>query len=269
METAANSGAAAPEKKQSEAVVIVASSVGSVFEWYDFFLYGTLLPFINKHFYTGVDETTGYILALATFSAGFVVRPFGALVFGWVGDMVGRKATFLVAMVIMGASTFLVGFLPNAAWFQQNMGAGIIAPIILVFLRVLQGLAVGGQYGGAVTYVAEHAPPGKRGLFTSWIQITATARLAIALAIVAGEIHRDLAYIRRAHIADVDAVDPTQGADRHLLDIVDVHGDVGDVAGEFVPLDVEGSTKTLGSPCPSSRFKARYLNKSQYNRPIC
>ncbi len=184
METSATAGAAAPAKKQSEAVVIVASSVGSVFEWYDFFLYGTLLPFINKHFYTGVDETTGYILALATFSAGFVVRPFGALVFGWVGDMVGRKATFLVAMVIMGASTFLVGFLPNADWFQQNMGAGVIAPIILVLLRVLQGLAVGGQYGGAVTYVAEHAPTGKRGLYTSWIQITATVGLLASLALI-------------------------------------------------------------------------------------
>ena len=188
METAqgAPTGAAAAsgKKKQSEAVVIIASSVGSVFEWYDFFLYGTLLPFINKHFYTGVDETTGYILALATFSAGFVVRPFGALVFGWVGDMVGRKATFLVAMIIMGASTFLVGFLPNAEWFQQNMGAGVIAPIILVLLRVFQGLAVGGQYGGAVTYVAEHAPMGKRGLYTSWIQITATVGLLASLALI-------------------------------------------------------------------------------------
>jgi MFS family permease len=175
---------AAPKKKQSEAVVIIASSVGSVFEWYDFFLYGTLLAFINKHFYTGVDETTGYILALGTFSAGFVVRPFGALVFGWVGDMVGRKATFLVAMIIMGASTFLVGFLPGADWFQETMGAGVIAPIILVVLRVLQGLAVGGQYGGAITYVAEHAPPGKRGLYTSWIQTTATVGLLASLALI-------------------------------------------------------------------------------------
>jgi MFS family permease len=186
METAAPAPAeAAPaKKKQSEAVVIIASSVGSVFEWYDFFLYGTLLVFINKHFYTGVDETTGYILALGTFSAGFVVRPFGALVFGWVGDMFGRKSTFLIAMIIMGASTFLVGFLPGAAWFQSTMGAGVIAPIILVVLRVLQGLAVGGQYGGAVTYVAEHAPMGKRGLYTSWIQITATVGLLASLVLI-------------------------------------------------------------------------------------
>ena len=112
------------------------------------------------------------------------MRPFGALVFGWVGDMVGRKATFLVAMIIMGASTFLVGFLPNADWFAKNMGAGVIAPIILVVLRILQGLAVGGQYGGAVTYVAEHAPMGKRGLYTSWIQITATVGLLASLALI-------------------------------------------------------------------------------------
>ena len=184
VEGAPGAAAAPVKKKQSEAVVIVASSVGSVFEWYDFFLYGTLLPFINTHFYTGVDPTTGYILALATFSAGFVVRPFGALVFGWVGDMVGRKATFLVAMIIMGASTFLVGFLPDAGWFQANLGAGVIAPIILVILRVMQGLAVGGQYGGAVTYVAEHAPNGKRGLYTSWIQITATVGLLASLVLI-------------------------------------------------------------------------------------
>src|SRR6185295_14460872 len=165
METAATAGAA-PVKKVNEALVIGASSVGTMFEWYDFFLYGTLLPYINKHFFTiaSIDENTGFLLALGAFSAGFVVRPLGALVFGWIGDMVGRKSTFIVAMIIMGISTFAVGFLPDYNTMESwGAGLGILAPITLVGLRVLQGLAVGGQYGGALTYVAEHAETNRRG----------------------------------------------------------------------------------------------------------
>lgn len=187
METAgAAGGQAKPGKKPtSEIMVIGASSVGTMFEWYDFFLYGTLLPNINKHFFSYADETTGFLLALFAFAAGFVVRPFGALVFGWIGDMVGRKSTFLVAMIIMGASTFAVGFLPDYNTFEGwRAGLGIIAPITLVVLRVLQGLAVGGQYGGAVTYVAEHAAKDKRGAATSWIQITATVGLLSSLLLI-------------------------------------------------------------------------------------
>jgi len=176
METAAEGASAS--KKQNEVLVIGASSVGTMFEWYDFFLYGALVANINMHFYTGVNETTGYILALATFAAGFVVRPFGALVFGRIGDIVGRKNTFLVTMVIMGISTFLVGLLPGADQI------GIWAPILLVALRVLQGLAIGGEYGGAATYIAEHAPPNRRGFFTSWIQITATIGLFVSLMVI-------------------------------------------------------------------------------------
>ena len=155
METVAE-GAKAP-KKQNEVLVIGASSVGTMFEWYDFFLYGSLVTYINQHFFTGVNETTGFILALATFAAGFLVRPFGALVFGRVGDIVGRKNTFLVTMIIMGASTFAVGLLPGSEQI------GILAPILLVALRILQGLAIGGEYGGAAIYVAEHAPAHRRG----------------------------------------------------------------------------------------------------------
>ena len=188
METAAPAGAAAaPAKKVNETLVIGASSVGTAFEWYDFFLYGTLLPFINKHFFTiaSIDENTGFLLALGAFSAGFVVRPIGALVFGWIGDMVGRKSTFLVAMIIMGLSTFAVGFLPDFNTMEaMGAGMGIIAPLALVGLRVLQGLAVGGQYGGALTYVAEHAPPTSRGWSTSWIQITATVGLLASLLLI-------------------------------------------------------------------------------------
>jgi MFS family permease len=177
----------APVIKQNHMLVIGASSVGTMFEWYDFFLYGSLVANINMHFYTGVNETTGYILALATFAAGFIVRPFGALAFGRVGDIVGRKNTFLVTMVIMGLATFLVGLLPTAT-MMESMGAGlgIVAPILLVLLRVLQGLAIGGEYGGAATYIAEHAPPGKRGFFTSWIQITATIGLFVSLMVIFG-----------------------------------------------------------------------------------
>lgn len=186
METAATAGAK-PVEKQNGALVIGASSVGTMFEWYDFFLYGSLVANINMHFYSGVNETTGYILALATFAAGFIVRPFGALAFGRIGDIVGRKNTFLVTMIIMGVSTFVVGLLPGAAFFEaMGPGLGIIAPILLVSLRVLQGLAIGGEYGGAATYIAEHAPANRRGFFTSWIQITATIGLFVSLLVILG-----------------------------------------------------------------------------------
>jgi MFS family permease len=163
---------------KSHRMVIFASSLGTVFEWYDFYLYGSLLAIITKQFFSGVNETTGYILALLAFAAGFLVRPFGALVFGRLGDLIGRKHTFLITIVIMGGSTAVVGMLPNYATI------GIAAPIILIALRLLQGLALGGEYGGAATYVAEHAPPGKRGLYTSWIQTTATMGLFLSLLVI-------------------------------------------------------------------------------------
>jgi MFS family permease len=166
--------------RRSDAKVIAASALGTVFEWYDFYLYGLLATIITAQFFSGVDETTGFILALAAFAAGFAVRPFGALVFGRVGDLVGRKHAFLVTMTIMGGSTFAVGLLPNYAT------AGVAAPLMLVGLRLLQGLALGGQYGGAATYVAEHAPEGKRGFYTSFIQTTATLGLFAALLVVIG-----------------------------------------------------------------------------------
>jgi MFS family permease len=158
--------------------VILASSLGTVFEWYDFYLYGSLAAIVSKQFFSGVNETTGFIFALLAFAAGFAVRPFGALLFGRLGDMVGRKYTFLITIVIMGLSTALVGVLPSYA------SAGVIAPIILIALRLLQGLALGGEYGGAATYVAEHAPFGKRGLYTSWIQTTATLGLFLSLLVI-------------------------------------------------------------------------------------
>jgi MFS family permease len=158
--------------------VILASSLGTVFEWYDFYLYGSLAAVISKQFFSGVNETTGFIFALLAFSAGFFVRPFGALVFGRLGDLVGRKYTFLITIVIMGLSTALVGVLPSYA------SVGVIAPVLLVALRLLQGLALGGEYGGAATYVAEHAPQGKRGLYTSWIQTTATVGLFLSLIVI-------------------------------------------------------------------------------------
>jgi MFS family permease len=161
-------------------LVIGASSLGTVFEWYDFYLYGLLAAVISAQFFSGVNETTGFIFALAAFAAGFAVRPFGALVFGRLGDLVGRKHTFLITMSIMGGSTFLVGLLPSYATI------GVTAPILLVVLRLLQGLALGGEYGGAATYVAEHAPQEKRGLYTSWIQTTATLGLFAALLVVIG-----------------------------------------------------------------------------------
>ncbi len=161
-------------------LVIGASSLGTVFEWYDFYLYGLLAAVISAQFFSGVNETTGFIFALAAFAAGFAVRPFGALVFGRLGDLVGRKHTFLITMSIMGGATFLVGLLPSYAKI------GVTAPILLVLLRLLQGLALGGEYGGAATYVAEHAPREKRGLYTSWIQTTATLGLFAALLVVIG-----------------------------------------------------------------------------------
>ena len=167
-------------RKQSHALVVGASSLGTIFEWYDFYLYGLLATVISAQFFSGVNETTGFIFALAAFAAGFAVRPFGALVFGRIGDLVGRKNTFLVTMGIMGLSTFVVGLLPSYA------SIGVAAPVLLVLLRLLQGLALGGEYGGAATYVAEHAPDGKRGLFTSFIQTTATLGLFAALLVVIG-----------------------------------------------------------------------------------
>jgi MFS family permease len=158
--------------------VIVASSLGTVFEWYDFFLYGSLAAVISKQFFAGVNETTGFMFALLTWAAGFAVRPFGALVFGRLGDLIGRKRTFLTTIVIMGTATALVGIMPTYAT------VGLAAPIALVILRMLQGLAVGGEYGGAAVYVAEHAPPGKRGFYTSWIQTTCTLGLILSLFVI-------------------------------------------------------------------------------------
>ncbi len=174
------STATSAKPRQSSALVIGASSLGTIFEWYDFYLYGLLATVISAQFFSGVNETTGFIFALAAFAAGFAVRPFGAILFGRIGDMVGRKNTFLVTMGIMGLSTFLVGLLPSYA------SIGVAAPVALVALRLLQGLALGGEYGGAATYVAEHAPEGKRGLFTSFIQTTATLGLFTALLVVIG-----------------------------------------------------------------------------------
>ena len=168
-------GITAEERK-----VIFASSLGTVFEWYDFYLYGALAGIIAKQFFAGTDPNTAFIFALLAFAAGFIVRPFGAIVFGRLGDMIGRKYTFLVTIVIMGSSTFIVGLLPN------YNSIGIAAPIILIALRILQGLALGGEYGGAATYVAEHAPHGKRGAFTSWIQTTATMGLFMSLLVILG-----------------------------------------------------------------------------------
>lgn len=171
---------AAHKFSSNDVKVIAASSLGTMFEWYDFYLYGLLAGYISVKFFSGVNETTAFILALAAFAAGFAIRPLGSIVFGRVGDMVGRKNTFLVTMGLMGLSTFAVGFLPSYD------AIGITAPTILVALRLLQGLAVGGEYGGAATYVAEHAPMGKRGFFTSFIQTTATIGLFIALLFVIG-----------------------------------------------------------------------------------
>ena len=160
--------------------VIFASSLGTVFEWYDFYLYGSLAAIIAKQFFSGLDAGSAFIFALLAFAAGFIVRPFGALVFGRLGDMIGRKYTFLVTILIMGLSTFIVGILPTYA------SVGVAAPVILIALRMLQGLALGGEYGGAATYVAEHAPHGARGAYTSWIQTTATLGLFLSLVVILG-----------------------------------------------------------------------------------
>ena len=160
-----------------ERLVIFASSLGTVFEWYDFYIYGTLAAILAKQFFSGVNATAAFIFTLLAFAAGFAVRPFGALLFGRIGDLVGRKYTFLITMTLMGLGTFLIGVLPSYA------SVGITAPVILI---LVQGLALGGEYGGAATYVAEHAPQGRRGFYTSWIQTTATVGLFMALLIVLG-----------------------------------------------------------------------------------
>jgi MFS family permease len=163
-----------------ERLVIFASSLGTVFEWYDFYIYGTLAAILAKQFFSGVNATAAFIFTLLAFAAGFAVRPFGALLFGRIGDLVGRKYTFLITMTLMGIGTFLIGVLPSYA------SVGMTAPILLIALRLVQGLALGGEYGGAATYVAEHAPQGRRGFYTSWIQTTATVGLFMALLIILG-----------------------------------------------------------------------------------
>ena len=175
----AKAGAAAPMTAE-EKKVIFASSLGTVFEWYDFYLYGSLAAIIAKQFFSGLDPSAAFIFALLAFAAGFIVRPFGALVFGRLGDMIGRKYTFLVTILLMGLSTFIVGILPTYA------SIGVAAPVILIALRMLQGLALGGEYGGAATYVAEHAPHGRRGAYTAWIQTTATLGLFLSLMVILG-----------------------------------------------------------------------------------
>jgi MFS family permease len=169
---------AATPMTSEERKVIFASSLGTVFEWYDFYLYGSLAAIIGKQFFTGLNETSQFLFALLAFSAGFAVRPFGAIVFGRLGDLVGRKYTFLITILLMGFSTFIVGILPGYAQI------GLAAPVILIALRLIQGLALGGEYGGAATYVAEHAPQGKRGAYTSWIQTTATLGLFLSLIVI-------------------------------------------------------------------------------------
>ena len=163
-----------------ERKVIFASSLGTVLEWYDFYIYGTLGAFLAKYFFSNVPPNVGFIFALLAFAAGFAVRPFGALLFGRLGDTIGRKNTFLLCMTLMGLGTFFIGVLPSyASW-------GIMAPVVLIALRLIQGLALGGEYGGAAIYVAEHSPPNKRGYYTSWIQTTATMGLFLALLLILG-----------------------------------------------------------------------------------
>src|SRR4249919_2663904 len=180
MTTIAATSARSQGMTKDEKFVIFASSLGTVFEWYDFYLYATLAPFFAALFFPKGNETAALLSAFATYAAGFLVRPFGALVFGRIGDLVGRKYTFLITIVFMGASTFLVGLLPTYA----AIGWG--APILMVTLRLVQGLALGGEYGGAATYVAEHAPNNRRGYDTSWIQTTATLGFFLALAVILG-----------------------------------------------------------------------------------
>jgi MFS family permease len=175
-------GASAAERQRpmtrEEKRVILASSLGTVFEWYDFYLYGALAVMIGAQFFSAFDQTTRNVFALLAFAAGFLVRPFGALVFGRLGDLIGRKHTFLITILIMGLSTFAVGLLPSYATI------GWVAPVVLIVLRMLQGLALGGEYGGAAVYVAEHAPNGRRGFYTSWIQTTATLGLLLSLVVI-------------------------------------------------------------------------------------
>ncbi|AKJ69040.1 major facilitator transporter [Pandoraea thiooxydans] len=179
MATATLAAARAPMTRE-ERKVIFASSLGTVFEWYDFYLAGSLAAYISKHFFSGINPTAAFIFTLLSFAAGFAVRPFGALVFGRLGDLVGRKYTFLVTITLMGLSTLVVGLLPGyASW-------GIAAPVIFIGMRLLQGLALGGEYGGAATYVAEHAPAGRRGAYTAWIQTTATLGLFLSLLVILG-----------------------------------------------------------------------------------
>src|SRR6187551_1741982 len=170
--------APASDFKPEEKRVIFASSTGTVFEWYDFYLYAVLAPFFAALFFPPGNDTAALLSAFATYAAGFLIRPFGALIFGRIGDLVGRKYTFLVTIIVMGASTFLVGVLPTFT------AIGWLAPILLVTLRLCQGLALGGEYGGAATYVAEHSRPGERGYATSWIQTTATLGLLLALIVI-------------------------------------------------------------------------------------
>ena len=166
-----------------EKKVILASSLGTVFEWYDFYLYGSLAAIIGAQFFSAYPEATRNVFALLAFAAGFLVRPFGALVFGRLGDLVGRKYTFLITILIMGISTFVVGLLPSYATMNEY-GVGWVAPVALLALRMLQGLALGGEYGGAAVYVAEHAPRGRRGFYTAFIQTTATLGLLLSLMVI-------------------------------------------------------------------------------------
>src|SRR5246500_4598582 len=176
----AGSGVRTGGMTAGERKVIFASSLGTVFEWYDFYIYGTLGAFLAKYFFSSVPPAVGFIFALLAFAAGFAVRPFGALIFGRLGDMIGRKYTFLITMTLMGIGTFFIGLIPSyETW-------GLAAPIVLIALRLVQGLALGGEYGGAATYVAEHAPKDKRGYYTSWIQTTATLGLFLALLLILG-----------------------------------------------------------------------------------
>src|SRR5215467_14735944 len=173
------SSAALGGDRQSLRFIIGASSVGTLIEWYDFYLYGVLAVFFSKHFFSPqMDPNLAFIASLAVFWTGFLVRPFGAIVFGHLGDLIGRKFTFMLTLLLMGAATFVVGLLPG----YDMIGAA--APILLVLMRVIQGLALGGEYGGAATYIAEHAPDGRRGLYTSWIQTTATMGIVLALLVI-------------------------------------------------------------------------------------
>src|SRR3974390_3931192 len=178
MPTTTATGLTSRGMTSEERMVIFASSLGTVFEWYDFYIYGTLGVFLAKYFFANVPAHVVFSLSLLAFAAGFAVRPFGALIFGRLGDMIGRKYTFLVTMSLMGVGTFFIGVLPGyASW-------GIMGPVVLIGLRLVQGLALGGEYGGAAIYVAEHAPANKRGYYTSWIQTTATLGLFISLGVI-------------------------------------------------------------------------------------